>query len=92
MRSSTEDDFAFFFNQLKQRSSVRVNGSTGKLTSLSLEGWLYESTPEAFTVRTPGFSATFDLRGSRFDRDEPRDFWEVRLPDGDMLTVEKLSD
>ena len=95
MRSSTDDDSALFFIQFNPNCSVQVRGSTGRLTTLREGGTLEWATPEAFTLRVMNGVLVFDLRGSRITRETGAmgldEFWEVRFPDGGMLTFRRLS-
>jgi hypothetical protein len=90
MRSSTEEEFSLFLSQIKT-NSVRVCGSSGKLTSFNFSGRVdRESTRKTFSIRRDGM-LVFDLSGCEIEIStlpgNPR--WILGLSEVDSITVEK---
>jgi hypothetical protein len=66
MRSETEE-FSLFLSQVRHKS-VRVFGSTGKMTSFNFSGRVdNESTRCALSVRGGGFLTVLDFSKSTFE-------------------------
>src|SRR5271157_777996 len=94
MRSSTDDDSALFFSQFRPNCTVKLKGATGRLTTIWASGQVEDDLPTAFRVSLLDGLLIFNLAGAHVTRGLAADleeFWEVRLPDGDMLTFVLIS-